>query len=241
MDRIPIELLNEVLSYLDLPDLKRVRLINPYFNAIATPLYFRTIRFDLRHNLQRIINIASEELARHVRKLVLRMTPLLQEFGGFDTWERSIALPGDPDVDPSEVMDYDGDDSLMSYEEWSGLSDDKKMALYNDYEADRKKEKDLVQSLTSYLCFRKLGCVRGERVHPKRTSMLTADKQLDEASALKQLDEVIKKFSNLTMFEHEPGFLVNYELSSRWRRLRFSLDIIVVETFYKENEDVEAL
>jgi hypothetical protein len=241
MNCIPIELWVEILTYLDLPDLKHIRLISPYLNAIATPVCFATIRFDLRHNVDRIIKIASEELARHVRKLVLQTTPLLRKFDSPNTWERGIALPGDPDVGSDAVVNCDEDDCLMSYEEWSGLSDDQKIALYEEYEVDRRKERNKVRDLTGHLYFRKFGCARRERVHPERTSSSTANEPLNEASTLEQFDEAIKKFSNLAVLTHEPGFMMNYELSSRWRRLRFNLDILATETFSKEDEDMEAL
>ena len=95
-----------------------------------------------------------------MRKLILQTIPSLPEFDDFNGWEDALALPGDPDVNP------DDDDVLMPLEEWPGLSCDGKKALYDDYRADRGREKDAIRGLASRLCFRKLGCARRERVHP---------------------------------------------------------------------------
>lgn len=54
--------------------------------------------------------------------------------------------------------------SFMSHEDWLGLSDDKKKALYDDYEADRREEIKQPWSLTNDLCFRKMGGVRKELI-----------------------------------------------------------------------------
>jgi len=201
---LPTELWSEIFAYLLLPDLKCVRLVSRYFSQIATPICFTTIRLDLRYDVDRVIKIASNEVARHVRKLILQTTPLLPEFDDFNEWEQALALPGDPDVNPD---DYDSDDDnvLMPHEEWSSLSYDGKKALYDDYRADRRREKDAIRALVSRLCFCKLGCARREQVHPNNEPL--------EASALEQLDEVIKKFSKLAVFTNEPGFI--FACSSR--------------------------
>lgn len=110
MDHMPLEIQKEVLSHLDIADLKRIRLLNRYFNAIATPLCFTTIWLDPRHNLRQIINVASGPLAQHVTKLILWTTPLLRRFDSYDLWERSLALPGDPEEDPDAIADFGCDD-----------------------------------------------------------------------------------------------------------------------------------
>ncbi|KAF1963961.1 hypothetical protein BU23DRAFT_548099 [Bimuria novae-zelandiae CBS 107.79] len=147
MDRIPVELRNEVLTYLGLSDLKHVRLLNRSFNALATPLCFTTIQFDLREGIEHIVGIASDDrLAPHVRKMVLKTRPLLRKFEGLSGMQRAMSLPGDPS--PFNADTYDSDDGLLSYEEWQGLPLEEKESWYELYEADRRGDEDTARRLS---------------------------------------------------------------------------------------------
>ncbi|KAL5432006.1 hypothetical protein PMIN06_012137 [Paraphaeosphaeria minitans] len=240
MDRIPVELRNEVLTYLDLSDLKHVRLLNRHFNALATPLCFTTIQFDLREGIEHIVGIASDDrLAPHVRKMVLKTRPLLRKFEGLSGMQRAMSLPGDPS--PFNADTYDSDDGLLSYEEWQGLPLEEKESWYELYEADRRGDEDTVRCLSSHLYFRKFGCVQRELVHPRRVPPSRTNEPPEKASALGQLDEAVKKLTRLAVLEHQPGFMFEMDSISRWRKLRFNVGLLIGDTEDDDDQDMEAL
>ncbi|KAF2464203.1 uncharacterized protein BDR25DRAFT_242876, partial [Lindgomyces ingoldianus] len=215
---LPVELWYEILAYLALADLKRLRLLSRDLQRISTPSCFQQVLYELsRASVERILEIAKrKELAQNVQKLVLRTTQGLREFGSFREWERSIALPDDPrrgsiSDDNCEEKSLE---SLMSYQ-WSALSESEKRVLYAEYEADRKELEQRVRH---------------------RTSTST-----EGAPALEQFDEAIANFSNPDTFNREPGFLFDNCWGTHWRQLRISQSKLLMHTTGWEDEDVEAL
>lgn len=240
MDFIPVELRNEVLTCLDLSDLKHVRLLNHSFHALATPLCFATIQFDLRGGIEHIVGIASEDrLAPYVRKMVLKTRPRLRRFEGLSGMQRAMSLPGDPD--PLKGDNNDSDDGLLSYKEWQDLPLENKESWYELYEADRRGDEETVRRLCSHLYFRKFGCVQRELVHPRKAQPSPTNESPKKASALGQLDEAVKKLTHLAVLEHQPGFMFEMDSISRWRTLRFDVSLLICNTQDDDDQDMEAL
>ena len=81
---LPTQPWGEIFACFLWPDLKCVRLVCPYFSKIVTPIFFTTILLDVKYDVDRVIKIASNKVALHVRKLILPTTRLLPELDDFN-------------------------------------------------------------------------------------------------------------------------------------------------------------
>jgi hypothetical protein len=135
---LPSEVWFLILERLELRDINEIRLVNSELRDYATPLRFRALSFTFSHSsIRNLRQIASKDnLRRHVRRLDAREVLLPHHFCGYDTWEQSVSLPGDPQRE-NDVYPSDNDEVLMPYEQWSRLSDGEKEALFCAYEEYR--------------------------------------------------------------------------------------------------------
>lgn len=244
--RLPVELWNMVIAYLDPASKKQLRLVDAELSRLMTPHLFETVSFNLDEGgIDRLTTIAtSESLRPHVHTLVLRRTYGLNDFfDGFESWERCVIHeePRHPELedrlsDGSSVDDdsvADGND-VISAEEWFYLSDSERHDLFNEYERDRVSLREHTQQLLRGIYYKPLGSLLvREQSHARATN-----EEL-EGSLSNRLDEALPRLTQLRRFKHYPAYMMDRWWGTRWRRLRFQTTRLVLYSTDKEAERVE--
>ncbi|KAF9729940.1 hypothetical protein PMIN01_11873, partial [Paraphaeosphaeria minitans] len=166
---------------------------------------------DSLYNISR-----SPALSSYVTTLVLRAVHGYRKFPDSDIWVDSIFQPGDPGnaISLSSDTSYYNNDQvskeLLPYSEWMALSEERKEALYQEYEADRKKAHDELRDMTN--------------TAPRSTTASTA--------AIDQFYWALKALPNLKALYHEPAFLYDDYWACRWRDLYLHPMSLVGHTDY---------
>ncbi|KAL5370748.1 hypothetical protein PMIN06_013104 [Paraphaeosphaeria minitans] len=117
------------------------------------------------------------------------------------------------------------------------LSEERKEALYQEYEADRKKAHDELRDMTNTLRFRSLRTTSPAFIHPHRAPRSTTA----STAAIDQFYWALKALPNLKALYHEPAFLYDDYWACRWRDLYLHPMSLVGHTDYCEDEDAESL
>ena len=217
--RIPTELWYEVLSYLLKRDQLQYRLVSREWSRIALPFCFETLQFGFdADSISNLVQVARrKEFARHVQKLVLRNSRKLPEFDSFVKWKDHISLPGDPSRDSRPLIGGSEYEKLMPYQEWLHLSDNEKEAVYQVYEADRKRM-DTVYETYGMIC----------------------NKWKLDTPEFTQFKEALVGFSNLRTFSHTPRAMFEEFMHIRWRQLRIQGGALIAP-ISRNGEENEAL
>lgn len=238
---LPEEIWIAIVSLVDAPTLKTLRLANKYLNRLASPDLFNILRFDLVENGCNIL----EQVASHpvlslcVTVLVLERSVGPRHLGGFREWKSALDLPGCPQRSAplSSTGDNDGDDvGLLSHSEWMDLPSETKRARYREYESDRKTHRNQVQKIIDGLQFRTQGCASTTLVHPDRFLATTAN-----GLAVDILYRAFTRLPNIKVFSHQPGSVFNNNWDCRWRNLRFCRTAVQISSQAEDDEDFEAL
>ncbi|CAN9188042.1 unnamed protein product [Alternaria alternata] len=241
---LPDEVWLMIFSYGGALVWKQVRETCKRLNKLTTPLLFESAYFELRgRGCESLYNISRHpELSPCVKTLVLRTVCGYREFRDFDAWAASIHQPGDPGNQltlPSETSYYDNEhasNGLLPYTEWVALPKEQKKMLYQEYEADREQAQMEVRDITNTLRFRTSSAAKSTMVHPDRAIRSTGVNP-----AVGQFCKALETLPNLRILEHEPGFLYDNDWACRWRNLYFHPSLVVCDTSYSEDEDMEAL
>ncbi|OAL42637.1 hypothetical protein IQ07DRAFT_525751 [Pyrenochaeta sp. DS3sAY3a] len=238
---LPHELLIAILHNVDLAAWKHIRQTCRILDKLAAPLLFSRVYFELcGQGCESLYEISQEPtLAPLVKTVVLRRVRGYRKFSSFDSWTASTHQPGAPDDglwSACETTYHNNKalcDQLMPYNQWIAMPAEDKEALYEAYNADREQLQMEIASITNTLCFR--AAEKLEFIHPDRA--IATGKAI---VAVRQLNKALKALPNLSALEHEPSFWYdNWAL--RWRDLYFHPFSILGQTYYDEDEDVEAL
>ena len=224
--KLPPETLLMIVSRLDRLDIRNIRASCQYLRRHVTPLCFQTVQFELHEkSLARLHNISlNEELRQYVKTLILRRSHGLLRFPCFSAWEESISRGSNSSDETAPNL------------EWLALSVEDRKSLYEEYESDISR----AISLKDHLHFGMYGCERCDttfgQVHPANTTTNTL-----LLNALKDFDNDIARFSNVTTFIHEPAYIYDDDWGTHWRNLRLDPKSIVENTGVEDDEDLEAL
>jgi hypothetical protein len=242
LPHLPLETWDAILSFVEAPAWKELRLSCKHLNHVATPYLFKTVKFELTKNgcvtLQKVAH--HQTLSLCVRNLVLQSTKGLRDFETPKKWRWALDLPGTPAgrfahmTRASDVWTCDA--GFLTHSEWLAFPMSKKAALYREYEAERKQHQKQIEKIAESLQLCMSESTSTRPVNPARSSVAAADQDATEI-----LLHALGRLTNLTAFSHQPRSKFERHERCRWRNLRFNLAVVRDRTPGDEDEDAEAL
>lgn len=146
LDGLPPELLDFILSYMQIQQLLTMRLVSRFFVAPAAAFAFRTVTYHLGSggctNFERI---ASSHLREYVRTCRLASRTCMPTFEDIEDWRRATIF----EVAPAPTIQDLPCSNLMSNDQWKSLSEKQHRRLWTEYKIDYEKHVAYMRSLAS--------------------------------------------------------------------------------------------